>query len=831
MDRIYKNALNNNKKVTDEELRKLMYGCFAKIFRFLGKENFLRWIKKRDLATRIEQMAIELFDENDEKNFPHWTGFYTEGTDRIKLRKEYANENISIHEDYHFITDHKKRFNIFINEGLTEYMNVLTNEADQYTYRKNVDFVRFLHNMMGDSIIKAYLVGIDDEFNELFGSYISDDGNPNSKELQDFLHLLGKVHEFEHSKQSRKKDKTPDEENQYAEEKKDVINNIYPQIRAKIKNIIVNSLRKKAQNLEFYKDGKLDFKLIYSSIQNAVRDSTVCIKNFMEGTDDKYSAEFYAEICNSSLEAILNETHLSYSDLDGKENISGFIRKCGFETYLDDEKNSRVLYLKNAENLREFVEGGQDIPLILAKIKAQEFYGKEFDLSKFLLDFSYIFSKFDISEIQKDDLYKSVLFDILPKNTDKEVIKGVLEKYEPLYSKMAERRHQNELEVSQSKFMVVGHNLFLEKRDERYCLWVYDEKARQLQEEHISPIELQRLKDQTNILEHIYRPRPPAPTKAIRMSFDDDFTIGHIGNKEKRSIDGIEGLAEYIIIDETIRSFKNKDRYITILNDEEEPIEFQTQGIGYTGMMPNNNGKMVFIEIDKRSRVIDYELLCSDISKTLEILPSNLRREAVTQIVYDTIGSAYSALEVADEEKKLIVRKVIDILKTADINTRTQILEDLNKKSLEFSSQRKDVIEFAQQNGYGALIFGDPKAMEEYKKNNQKREIRRSKAEKRKQVKMYVAEFLIEADEYATDSIEPDTLTKHAKDYGLKGVRLKTTEGFQTATTSKVNYEEFIKKMRIFLQDKPEEIKKDIFQETLGTLIDSWYGSYNSYRR
>ena len=59
--------ISENEAVKDSELKQLMHESWDLIFEFLGKENFMRWVSKRELSERIKNMVIEEFSEEDKE--------------------------------------------------------------------------------------------------------------------------------------------------------------------------------------------------------------------------------------------------------------------------------------------------------------------------------------------------------------------------------------------------------------------------------------------------------------------------------------------------------------------------------------------------------------------------------------------------------------------------------------------------------------------------------------------------------------------------------------------------------------------------------------------
>ena len=124
------------------------------------------------------------------------------GTNRIRLRDK-NNKHTLVHETLHFLTDDRfsgKAFPTFIDEGLTEYLNRefeklnTGNKEVKYSYPQNVDFVEFLHGVIGDSLIKAYLTGTSQEFAEEFSTYVTKDGSASIKALEVLYNTLNEVH-------------------------------------------------------------------------------------------------------------------------------------------------------------------------------------------------------------------------------------------------------------------------------------------------------------------------------------------------------------------------------------------------------------------------------------------------------------------------------------------------------------------------------------------------------------------------------------------------------------------------------------------------------------
>lgn len=243
-------ALDENQRI-DERFRKLMHDTFDGLYSAMGKKNFLRWINTGKISDRIKELVVEEFTKEDLEKHANWVGYYTCGTNRERFREGFSNQNVASHETLHFFTDWYftgKTFPTFINEGLTEYLTRefeklnVENENVRYAYSQNVDFVEFLHNIIGDSLIKAYLTGSSKAFSEEFSTYITEDGTINTMALNRFYDSLERVHDVLHTHNNSK---TVEEQEKGEASKRDVIENDYPEIRKSVGYIVSNAIRKK----------------------------------------------------------------------------------------------------------------------------------------------------------------------------------------------------------------------------------------------------------------------------------------------------------------------------------------------------------------------------------------------------------------------------------------------------------------------------------------------------------------------------------------------------------------------------------------------------------
>lgn len=284
MDKRLEKSLEINSGIT-EEFEELSKDCFERIFDMLGKKNFERWINKRQLAPRIKELVVESMDDREKRENPHWGGYYTRGTNRIRLG--IKSRDVATHEKFHFMTDHGSNFPTFIDEGLTEYLKSLV-EGKETAYIENVAVVKFLHYICGDSIVKAYLLGNVSVFDNKIVSLLADkngsDGTRERKKLEEFYENLNLFHEYK-SAELKYEQALNSKENDYSdaelEDMEESISQLKQQyvhveydVLSMFEEIAVAGISKMAKDFEFYKNGALDVGLINRTISDVLRKVT-----------------------------------------------------------------------------------------------------------------------------------------------------------------------------------------------------------------------------------------------------------------------------------------------------------------------------------------------------------------------------------------------------------------------------------------------------------------------------------------------------------------------------------------------------------------------------
>lgn len=300
----FESTIDNNNKITND-FKQIAKECFANIYETLGKNNFKRWIHTRELSKDVEELIFDWMTEEDIENHPTWDGFAKTASSEIRIRKPETAKDTSIHELYHLVTRHSKRFGIYINEGMTEYLKGMTSEKGPNSYMDNVKMVEFLHKMLGDSLIKAYLLGKDESFDKKFAETIiqnKEELSEAEKEINEFYKTLDKRHRILYPNTKDEIKITPEEKEAKQHEFDETTN----EMKKMIRKIILGKTHQMAQDLEFYQDGKITNLSVVSEWINSIPYNT------------GFSFEEKYDLLRESMGTILDDSHL-LMDLDKKD--------------------------------------------------------------------------------------------------------------------------------------------------------------------------------------------------------------------------------------------------------------------------------------------------------------------------------------------------------------------------------------------------------------------------------------------------------------------------------------------------------------------------------
>lgn len=831
-DRISRNyftmALDKNQKI-DEKFRNLMHDTFYGLYSAMGKKNFLRWINTRKISDRIKELVVEEFTKEDLEKYANWSGYYTHGTNRERLREGYVNQNIASHETLHFFTDWYftgETFPTFINEGLTEYLNRefeklnAENENVRYTYSQNVDFVEFLHNIIGDSLIKAYLTGSSKAFSEEFSTYITEDGTINTIALDRFYNSLNRVHDVLHPNNNPK---TIEEREKSEANKKDVIENNYPALRKIIGNIVSNAIRKKAHDLEYYEDGNFN-------IGNAINDINELTKKTVEllgknGTfglsrfSSKENLELYESILKNALTAVLQESHLPNDKIEGMLNnaiMNGVITVQENARYTRYPTVNRETLLDAINNL----SGKSPIKdLIDKRLGNKEVYvnNKQFNITSFLMEASLVLDKMHVEPELRQVFLDSAILRYLPQDVNRDLVKTMIDKHSKLYVALYQKQQDNKRNVVDSKFVKISDTKFIEKRDNKILFLNYDEKTGVFSEqEMMSDYADNQMRFSKEIIDkfggtvkrmtYIDRNTKGRSTP-YSVLFNEDFSTVTVNGKSYDVISSPEKLGDCFLIDEAMKPVLdgiNNNRYVSILNDGEEPLK----DASYTWIVP-----------DTRSRVINYSLFLEELRNNVASIPKELRKDIEKAAISSLISRTY----LIRPENMEGLQNYISGLSLKTI-TDDEVANKLFSFTESLNQSRRSYVE--QESRYTGVWLRDEDDRKRWKESLKAKEERKRRAEFIQDINGFVV----------TDSmaciIEPLEVKTDKEHYStMEGVKYyaKQRAQYRTAIAGKVDYDAFCDKLKDALSSVDEDKRADFMTRVINNSIDMWYGSGTGY--
>lgn len=749
--------VNENNIIQDEKLRNLMHDTFDNIFKYLGKENFLRWINMRNLSDRIKKLSIEEFSTEDKDKHTTWNGFYTLGTDRIKLR-DTNDLNVNIHETYHFITDVNERFPTFINEGLTEYLNMNTLAGSRSGYTLNVNVVKFLHNVLGDSLIKAYLTGnisSDKKFELYFSSYVSNDGKPDLQALQDFYKKLDTIHNLKFNSKE-KNDETA----------KQRLNLAFKDAEEYLQNIASNYIAKKAQNLDYYSFGKLDFSAIKRDIQKINTLLRPCCSS-----GDYLNIE--NNITRRALSSIIENSPLIVGCDNKDELISSVIGQIFREAQVKDERGVTHTIPRHIDENKanELFNNRQSVGMDLAKLKLDNNVdiskdGK-FDIIEFIRQVGNIEYATDMTKTELDTILGNYILQNCPNGVDVKRIESIVKDNLNLIKNLYDIKYDREKHTIESIYFKLDDNKYLEKRDGKQFLVTID-------------------------------PNGEIHDKPYNIDIDRIYSITSVGKEPKtpKKIGDIDALKVDLMIDKLHRNLDSKD-YKSILSDAEDP--FSVKGVFYTA------------DVDMRSRVVNFPKYIADIKSILAIIPDEKQDEFVNNSVEKLLKDIYGVPKKDCFDLYSIMQNDVKYaLKTQKSEVFEKNIMHLNENTASLNNMRRTRIE--ENNKHALIGFKTPEVKIIYSLNQ--------KAMRSRQLENDEREFVKNSDLYVLDK---ESLGKHESFPGLY-----ILGAWNCPFKASIDIDGMTNGVKSFIQRYPENERIAKAQELSRKLLRQYYGRESS---
>ena len=734
----FQKSIEENDKI-NSSLKPIVHECFETMYQTLGKYDFLRWISQRKVDEKVKTLIVDIMTEEDHKRSPNAAGIYEFSKNRIGIGKNYTrSKGVVSHELDHFLSN--SPFCTYLDEGITEYIKSLALPVredtpiseNHNTYVENVRTVKWLHKMMGDTIIKAYFVGdrsgFDKQFKELTGC--------SQAELIEFYSALDRRHETLHGKK--------EDEIKLEESKKDT-----KTVVDMLSKVVIGKMREHVTNYDFYdKDGKLNIDLINKTFQDIITTFPFSL------TDEQLKF-----IRDGMLGIIADETHL-LADSQGKEK---------------EERRAEFIVTAKTKSL------GDNGKEVFSKIFQKAFEGKEgLNFTEFADIASKILEHFNISERERNALISEYAIKVLGKDIDikfvDQYVKANVEKNKNL-RKITQDRKRDTIE---SHFVRIGDedsNTFIEKRDNKYYVIKVKENG-EIVEIGLPVQGREFARDEEhpghNLLEVSSNGKDEYTVEGTRFKLGEKLEdIEIITQKRKKADLGVMSLEEFIHYQRTLPLLKEimNDKYYDILEDGQDPT-YGVKGIVFAG--PG--------EVDPRSRALQVDRIKEQLAKVDIICPDKkramaLKRDIINSIIGRTYGiaptdektkAAYDMIsevileDLPEDERKSKLSNGMGIL---NAQRREKVEENLKRTGIQFKSEEV-------RKTYSDRVHKAEEAQEKEKRyqeiveRNRKKEAERRKFEADKKRVRHSAYYrIIEDEEYAREGIYADS----TRGFGLSG--------------------------------------------------------------
>ncbi len=708
LNRVY----DNNSKISPE-FKELARKCFGRIFYMLGEKKFRRWIDIKRMNKQTKELIIKSMDEEELKNKPTTRGYFTRGTTEIKLNpKMNDSRKTNIHETFHMITDGGSKFCTFMDEGLTEYMAGLAwGKSESYPY--NVNFIEFLHKeILGDSLIKSYLMGKDGFDNNLL-NLINFDGKSNISDITEFYHALNVFH-IKYTETINNKAlkyngtdlETIEKSNQKLKEITEKYELDKPRIMSMYQKIIVGKISEMSKNFDFYKDGNLDLESSNKAILNLLTKSNILDFINTEDTDKaKIEIEnWIKETVELSQEQVLENSHMlvNYKGDERNRKKQEFLSKM-MPTI---EKNSNMITTNFPSDLNNdplIMSENNNIPQKLF----EKFLSDDMNITQYIETVARISQATGIKDIELEDYldkYNIKFFGNTDnfKNINEKIISSI-----PKIQKLNEVEQQRKKDTVTSEYKSIGNNRFIEKRDNQIFFVELDDNGNFSEKEIKYSKELLFLKDKSKLSVDFTKGLPNL--KVIING--EELELG-----PTLSLQDIKDMELTRTFSKDIRDHVSKNKYTTILNDEKNPWEIK--GVNYSA------------DIDKRTRQIDYGTYITDLKNIMPLIPEGQRDNFIKNITTNLLDKTYQIQTVKngkivrDEDTNkpysAIISAISTLVKENEPQRKIEVANsELKSNSNILSKKRRNMVE---KNSKTASIFFRNKEAELMYKHKEKQE-------------------------------------------------------------------------------------------------------------
>lgn len=695
-------TLDNNNKISDE-FKDVARACFGRIFYMLGEKNFKRWIDKKHINAQIRELVIESMPKEVMEHHPSWAGYYTRGTNQIKLspkaNKDFTKDT-NVHETFHLITDKGNSFPTFLDEGLTEYLKGMAINKPN-AYRNNVKFVEFLHQNLGDLIIKSYLMGQPEKFDEQLLNLTNYDNSLSIEDIKKFYNSLNVFHNYTSNKAEKnafiQKGATPeiiDRANKRCEISKQNYESVQPQVLSMCQKIVVGKVLEMTKNMEFYKMQQNGLTLDLETANKAISTlmKSLNIQNFLTDYNYEKVIEWETQTRSMAAEQILENTHvlIGYTGDERAARKQELIEKMLPISTVTKMQGPRGVISQTTtippsiRNTDITQQENMNIPSKLFEKNLTE----NMNITKYIEVFAKVVqvAKLDNNELENYlNKYNIRYFGNIGnfKTVNEQIINSISK-----IQRLSEIENERNRNTISSEYKSIGNGRFIEKRDNQIFFVELDEKGEFSEQELKIARQTLFFKDGTKL--------------DINYRNGLQNLIIRLNNKEVKlgKTLSLQDIKDMELRKQFSKSFIDNiesGKYYKILNDAENP--FEIKGVYYSA------------DIDKRTREISFDKYISDIKDILPLIPESQReslieeateklldktyriekvkqngklvRDSKTQDAYNSIIKSVSELVNGNEDSKYHKAILLSNSKTLS-NTRLNMVENNTKKAVVF---------------------------------------------------------------------------------------------------------------------------------------------------
>lgn len=668
--------VKNVRTISDERLIKIIEECFGTIKKKYDAFNFIRWINEKKIDAKIKTLD---FEYTNEKEYPYAGGFHTtrKSGDLIAVQEKYddnSTRNVIIHEFNHFLTadNFMNDMSGFINEGITEYLKNSVYDGGYKSYEYNVDLVVFLHDILGDILIKSYFTGATSKVRTRIDDLLGD-GNSVESVIKQLSDIYKKCYNISLDEKKIILEK---------EENCKFFSKLYM-------DLYFGKVKEDSENMCYYSNGNIDINKIKDMIQIERYFPSYVIAYMNK---DKKKNENESDLIKNYKKSLIRVS-LENSHLIGYDDSSKII-----EQYVNDIYSNKEVSIDNSTAMQI---------LLLKKIGKEKRNIEEY--ANIILKVVSCFPSFFIDDLNKMPLLKLTLGDDFEKICN--YVKCNYARYKNIDS-FIEDHQKNTIE---SYYREIFLNLFLEKKDNKLYLIEFNSAGEIVKEQPIDSLSRKKNIVRTNI----YCCDDNNNICQLQIVLDDDFSkiriIPDINTKNAK-IFTQEEFASYIKLMPLFKDTISLLRECKIIkNDSHEPF-FGLKGISYI----YNNAD---ISAD------DYRTIKLDVKKFKEIIDGIFAffpNEKLKDKIIDMISNSLKNIYYLDDCKEVSwsAETIYKILyENGDQSSIHDVEELLNTRK----NERNDFIASKSE-----LFFPDKKTEEEYyaRKNDEEIKIKKENDKK-----------------------------------------------------------------------------------------------------